>query len=354
MRTRGSDAQLKKQDQNQDENSALAEVMTQLDQEDAEGEPSDSDSDYGDDGAGAGATNDTTSSPEEDAQENAGAASSESDADSDDREESSSPYDLDAGSSTDEDAASGSTQKRHRTGYRKENTKAARTARQSDECDDSDGAFLEGFSRRWSSWDAFYRAFEVFKASTYQQFVGRTSTSVESRNKQILDAVTREAKNTGASIADIEAQKHTQYIPEDWRKYCITLQCTHGRSQRVRGSGKRKHRLVRSTHCSAKVNARVVAGGSGWYIALNASGAHNHPVTKHQWFNYAEDRKITDTGLTEDAANMYKAGAHAKGILSYLREQSGTVLCASGIRPVLLCIIRFSNVYLCCSVLDGR
>ncbi|KAG1691102.1 hypothetical protein DVH05_027177 [Phytophthora capsici] len=319
MRTRGSDAQLKKQDQNQDENSAFAEVMTQLDEEDAEGEPSDSDSDYGDDGAGAGATNDTTTSPAEDAQENAGAASSESDADSDDREESSSPNDLDAGSSTDEDAASGSTQKRHRTGYRKENTKAA-----------------QGFSRRWSSWDAFYRAFEVFKASTYQQFVSRTGTSVESRNKQILDAVTREAKNTGASIADIETQKHTHYIPEDWPKYCITLQCTHGRSQRVRGSGKRKHRLVRSTHCSAKVNARVVAGGSGWYIALNASGTHNHPVTKHQWFNYAENRKITGTGLTEDAANMYKAGAHAKGILSYLREQSGTVLCASGIRPASL------------------
>ncbi|KAE9348190.1 hypothetical protein PF008_g7464 [Phytophthora fragariae] len=44
---------------------------------------------------------------------------------------------------------------------------------------------------------------------------------------------------------------------------------------------------------------------------------------KHQWFNYAENRKITDEGLTRDAEEMHKAGAHTKGFLAYRREQSG-------------------------------
>ncbi|KAE8953477.1 hypothetical protein PR001_g32866, partial [Phytophthora rubi] len=60
--------------------------------------------------------------------------------------------------------------------------------------------------------------------------------------------------------------------------------------------------------------------------ALKASGHHNHPVTKHQWFNYAENRKITDEGLTRDAEEMHKAGAHTKGILAYLRERSGKLV----------------------------
>eukprot|EP00644_Phytophthora_capsici_P015593 jgi/Phyca11/121508/e_gw1.44.403.1 len=74
--------------------------------------------------------------------------------------------------------------------------------------------------------------------------------------------------------------------------------------------------------CTAKVNARVVYEYSGWII-VKASGRHNHPVTKHEWFNYAETRTITDKGLVRDASEMHKAGGHAKGILSYLREQSG-------------------------------
>ncbi|KAL4114415.1 hypothetical protein PRIC2_014737 [Phytophthora ramorum] len=56
---------------------------------------------------------------------------------------------------------------------------------------------------------------------------------------------------------------------------------------------------------------------------MKASGYHNHPGTKHQWFNYAENRTITDEGLTRDVHEMHKAGAHVKGIIAYLREQSG-------------------------------
>eukprot|EP00644_Phytophthora_capsici_P019409 jgi/Phyca11/132993/e_gw1.289.6.1 len=139
-------------------------------------------------------------------------------------------------------------------------------------------------------------------------------------------AVAREVSSTGDTSDVVEKRKGTHYIPKEWIKYCKTRRCTHGQGQGVRGSGQRKHRKVRSTACTAKVNARVVYGYSGWSIVVKASGRHNHPVTKHQWCNYAENRTITDKGLIHDATEMHKAGAHAKGILSYLREQSGKLV----------------------------
>ncbi|ETN14313.1 hypothetical protein PPTG_22224 [Phytophthora nicotianae INRA-310] len=54
------------------------------------------------------------------------------------------------------------------------------------------------------------------------------------------NSVESEASKTGKRRADVEKRKGTRYIPENWSKYCITLQCTHGRSQPPRGSVKRK------------------------------------------------------------------------------------------------------------------
>ncbi|ETI35427.1 hypothetical protein F443_18230, partial [Phytophthora nicotianae P1569] len=236
----------------------------------------------------------------------------------------------DVASSSGFESASDVAQKRHRKGKRKSpKTKPRKTARIASSksprggTDDDDGAFLEGFSRRWASWEDFNKAFETFQAAMFQQLSGRSSTSVLSRNKQMRDAVAREVAATGKSSEDVERRRGTRYIPADWKKYCRTLRCTHGQGQPSRSSGKRKHRQIRSTECTAKVNVRVVSAYSGWNIAVKASGRHNHPVTKHQWFNYAENRSVTDEGLIHDAAAMHKAGAHAKGILSYLREQSG-------------------------------
>lgn len=63
--------------------------------------------------------------------------------------------------------------------------------------------FLEGFSFRWSSWNAFDDAFAVFQAKMFQQLSSRTSTSAASRNKHMLPATKKkdavaEKKNAGA------------------------------------------------------------------------------------------------------------------------------------------------------------
>ncbi|KAE9263853.1 hypothetical protein PF008_g32264 [Phytophthora fragariae] len=106
----------------------------------------------------------------------------------------------------------------------------------------------------------------------------------------MINSVAREAKASGDTREVVERRKGTRYIPEEWKNYCKTLRCTHGRSQSARGTGQRKHRVVRATMCTAKVNARVVPGP------------------------------------TREAEEMHKAGAHTKGILAYLRERSGKLV----------------------------
>ncbi|KAH7468474.1 uncharacterized protein KRP23_10854 [Phytophthora ramorum] len=261
MRTRASDAKLQK---NEEAENALGEVMQQLDAEDKEGEPSDSgDSDYEDEGAGAARPAKTSKgivlrgNADEDSVESEGVDDSDEDAETEAGSSSGKDAEEMEVSSSNEESASGVAQKRNRKGHRKSPRKAARTATTlspRDGSDAEDGAFVEGFPCRWPSWEDFH------------------------------------PKTTGEDAAVVETRKGTQYIPESWVKYCKTLRCTHGRTQAARGSGKRKHRLVRATECTAKINARVVSGHSGWFITLKASGYHNHPVTKHQWFNYAENR----------------------------------------------------------------
>ncbi|KAE8907894.1 hypothetical protein PF005_g13985 [Phytophthora fragariae] len=231
MRTRSSDAKVTAAD------SALSEVLAQLDEEDEEGEPSASDSDYDDQGddvhqAGDDAGHASSDEIDEDAGNDAaeGTLSSDKDEGSDKDEESAQDEEGDDGSSDDCVTASVVSQKRHRKGYRTSQRKTARTATTKSprgERDDEDGAFLEGFSCRWSSWDAFHGALEDFQAATYQQFASRTSTSVASRNKQMTTSVAREAKASGDSREVVEKRKGTRYIPEEWQKYCKTLRCTH-------------------------------------------------------------------------------------------------------------------------------
>ncbi|KAL4094453.1 hypothetical protein PRIC1_010114 [Phytophthora ramorum] len=326
MRTRASDAKLQK---NEEAENALGEVMQQLGDEDKEGELSDSgDSDYEDEGAGAARPAKTSKgivlrgNADEDSVASEGVDDSDEDAETEAGSSSGKDAEEMEVSSSNEESASSVSQKRNRKGHRKSPRKAARTATTlspRDGSDAEDGAFVEGFPCRWSSWEDFHRTFEEFQGATYQQFSSRTSTSVSSRNNQMRNAVAREAKTTGEDAAVMETRKGKQYIPESWVKYCKILRCTHGRTQAARGSGKRKHRL---------------------FITLKASGYHNHPVTKHQWFNYAENRTITDEGLTRDVHEMHKAGAHAKGILAYLCEQSGKLV---ALRDVHNMIQRFKK-----------
>ncbi|KAL4085880.1 hypothetical protein PRIC1_014889 [Phytophthora ramorum] len=197
MRTRASDAKLQK---NEEAENALGEVM-QLDAKDKEGKPSDSgDSDYEDEGV---------DDSDKDAETEAGSSSGK---DAEEMEV----------SSSNEESTSGVSQKRNRKGHRKSLRKAARTETTlspRDGSDAEDGAFVEGFSCRWPSWEDFHRAFEEFQGATYQQFSSRTSTSVSTRNNQMHNAVAREAKTTGEDAVVVETRKGTQYIPESWVKY---------------------------------------------------------------------------------------------------------------------------------------
>lgn len=233
MRTRSLDANLKKR---KGDNAALAEVLALLDEEDRELEPSDSDSDYEDECA----RDKERSSAEEDADmtngSNLSSPAEESKKLQSDREECSSSNASDEGKSisSDDIDASDSVQNPHRMKHRKQYTKpkpADTTTMQCDKNDGGDGAFLEGCSRRWESWDDFYREFEVFQAATYQNITSRTSTSVASRNRQMRNAVARNAKKDGTIVDIVEKRKGAQYILNAWSKYCVTLQCTHTRGQ---------------------------------------------------------------------------------------------------------------------------
>ncbi|ETP51608.1 hypothetical protein F442_03288, partial [Phytophthora nicotianae P10297] len=125
--TRTSDSKLQKQQQ---ADSALAEVMSQKEKVDNEGEPSDRNSNFGEQG-------------DESAQE--GEAMEDGSASSDTGEEQELASDRDL-SSESEEGSSG-----EKSSHRKQTSQAARTAtntNRSEESDEEDGAFLEGFSRR--------------------------------------------------------------------------------------------------------------------------------------------------------------------------------------------------------------
>ncbi|KAI9983065.1 hypothetical protein PInf_006987 [Phytophthora infestans] len=129
---------------------------------------------------------------------------------------------------------------------------------------------------------AFHAAFEVFQRETYQQFSRRSSTSVKIRNNQMT-------KNAEAlKTSGRRARKAVNLIPTDWEHYSITYKCIHGQEYKARGKGKRKHRKVRDTKCSAKLNVRVTATSYGdWELKMSASGVHNHHITKELWESYA-------------------------------------------------------------------
>eukprot|EP00644_Phytophthora_capsici_P007426 jgi/Phyca11/112228/e_gw1.21.368.1 len=106
--------------------------------------------------------------------------------------------------------------------------------------------------------------------------------------------------------------------------YSQTLVCTHGQPYEPKGNGERYHSNIRDTKCKARVNVRVTVSVSGsWYLCVNPSGEHNHALNKRTFESYAENRTVKDAQLTRDVAILHKAGAKAKGILRYLREQTG-------------------------------
>ncbi|ETM98223.1 hypothetical protein PPTG_19731 [Phytophthora nicotianae INRA-310] len=179
-------------------------------------------------------------------------------------------------------------------------------------------AWFYGFESSFDSWDRFHAAFYIFQLETFQRFTKRTSTSVTARNKQIV------ASSKARKVAGKKTRKAVTLVPDEWVTYSKTLVCTHGQPYEPKGKGKRNHNNVRDTNCPARVNLTVTASISGrWYLRANASGSHNHAVSKHTYEGYAENRTVKDPQLKSDVAVLRKVGATAKGILQYLRERTG-------------------------------
>ncbi|KAG1682707.1 hypothetical protein DVH05_014913 [Phytophthora capsici] len=187
-------------------------------------------------------------------------------------------------------------------------------------------SWFRGFKTTFKSWKHFLKAFDSFQFETCQRFTKRTTTSVASRNNQML-ALFKARKRAGK-----KSRKEVELIPKEWQMYSQTLVCTHGQPYEPKGNGERYHSNIRDTKCKARVNVRVTVSVSGsWYLCVNPSGEHNHALNKRTFESYAENRTVKDAQLTRDVAILHKAGAKAKGILRYLREQTGRqILCGFG------------------------
>ncbi|ETM49551.1 hypothetical protein L914_06223, partial [Phytophthora nicotianae] len=167
-------------------------------------------------------------------------------------------------------------------------------------------AWFYGFESSFDSWDRFHAAFDIYRLETFKRFTKRTSTS------------------KARKVAGKKTRKAVTLVPDEWVTYSNTLVCTHGQPYEPKGKGKRNHNNVRDTNCPTRVNLTVTASISGrWYLRANASGSHNHAVSKHTYEGYAENRTVKDSQLKSDVAVLRKAGATAKGILQYLRERTG-------------------------------
>ncbi|KAG1692750.1 hypothetical protein DVH05_024365 [Phytophthora capsici] len=234
------------------------------------------------------------------------------------------------------------TPKSHKKRHQKQDVKRIVDTEDDDATTDEDddrpvvGQFLEGFPMYWNSWDDFYTAFDDFQAATFQRFPARSSTSIVTRNNAIAAAqkkarkinYTKRAKHGNKKVGrrNQDVTGGTM-LPESWDKYSRTFLCTHGMPYEARGGGKRQHEKVRDVGCKARVNVRVAArpSGSGFHLVVKATQSHNHPLSDHQWYSYAENRKIKDPVLRQDVAVMHRAGAKPRGILEYLRQRTGLV-----------------------------
>ncbi|ETK84321.1 hypothetical protein L915_10705, partial [Phytophthora nicotianae] len=203
------------------------------------------------------------------------------------------------------------------------------------------GSFLEGCPTFLEFWDLFDKVFADFQEQTYQLFSLRTSASMKARNRKIASEQAKAKKNALSWKAGRNSDKHSRtggtLLPEAWDTYCRTFLCTHGMPFVSKGTGRRSHSKVRSTGCSARVNARVCLrpSGNGFHFVVSASGAHDHALTEHRWYSYAENRRIEDPQLREDVAVLSKAGAKPRGILSYLRAKKWKLMLLTDVHNLI-------------------
>eukprot|EP00644_Phytophthora_capsici_P014652 jgi/Phyca11/124708/e_gw1.54.347.1 len=100
--------------------------------------------------------------------------------------------------------------------------------------------------------------------------------------------------------------------------------CTHGIKKRATQKGKRQRRIIRYLGCTAQVNGVVTRNANNeWKVHATWHGSHNHLRGERLYQYYAENRRIKDPEVLRQIADMKSAGADAKGILDYLRRNTG-------------------------------
>ncbi|KAE9001912.1 hypothetical protein PF005_g14506 [Phytophthora fragariae] len=94
------------------------------------------------------------------------------------------------------------------------------------------GSFLEGFPIFWPSWKAFDDVFADFQQQTFQLFSYRTSTSIKARNKAIHEEQ-KKAKKPAKKMKGKRPSKHRRtggtLLPEAWKctaeRSCVRTPC---------------------------------------------------------------------------------------------------------------------------------
>jgi hypothetical protein len=162
-----------------------------------------------------------------------------------------------------------------------------------EELPETAGSFLEGSPLYCATWKSFDKTFSDFQEQTFQMFSCRTSTSVDARNR----AIAKEQKKANRSATRGGKRTGGILLPTSWEKYSRTFLCTHAMPFNMKGAGQRQH--------------------------TKAAGGHDHPLTKHQWYSFADNRRVEDSNLRQDVEDMAKADAKPRGILGYLRAKTG-------------------------------
>ncbi|KAE9225810.1 hypothetical protein PF004_g11831 [Phytophthora fragariae] len=118
----------------------------------------------------------------------------------------------------------------HRTQPKKSTAAPSRAPDTSEVEAPAAGSFLEGFPIFWLSWKTFDDVFADFQQQTFQLFSCRTSTSIKARNKAILEEQ-KKAKKPAKKMKGKRRSKHRRtggtLLPEAWETYSRTLLCTH-------------------------------------------------------------------------------------------------------------------------------
>lgn len=171
--------------------------------------------------------------------------------------------------------------------------------------------------RVFASWAAFDASVARWARESFQLFRKRTSTSVQLRNRRLLQR--SDASNS---------KPRPRPIPEHYGSYAVTLVCTHSGSFSSRGSGQRaRPRGVRARRCDAQINACLKladAAGDGYKVVVTrAALQHNHPLDKETFERYASSRLSLSSGLLECVELMRRAGVKPRDIRAYIVDHSG-------------------------------